>query len=73
LLSPPDAKLSVRNATPLPSSPNPDIQKTNEGIQKLAIHLDHASKSTIAVLIVPGKVKETTIDFDKILSPLNQW
>jgi hypothetical protein len=73
LLSPPDAKLSVRNATPLPSSPNPDIQKTNEGVQKLAIHLDHASKSTIAVLIVPGKVKETTIDFDKILSPLNQW
>ena len=39
LLSPPNARFSVMDAAPLPTSPNPSIQNPNDGMKKLAIHL----------------------------------
>ena len=38
LLSPKNAQFISMKARPLPSSPNPDIQNPNRGINKLAIH-----------------------------------
>jgi hypothetical protein len=53
LLAPADAKFEVRPAEPLPSSPNPERQRRNEGIRKLAIHFPEAKKLRLAVLLTP--------------------
>ena len=39
ILAPASARFEVRPAEPLPTSPNPAGQKSNEGVRKLAIHL----------------------------------
>ncbi len=53
LLSPAGAKFEVLPATPLPSSPNPDIQQKNTGISKLGIHFDKVRNVTHHVLFTP--------------------
>ena len=54
ILAPEGAAFLVQDARPLPSSPNPPGQNTNEGIRKLAIRLESVRNVRIAVLFTPG-------------------
>jgi len=73
LLSPSGARFTVMDATPLPTSPNPDIQDPNNGLKKLAIHLPDAKQATIAVLFTPYLAKDSPADIPVRLSPLADW
>lgn len=53
LLAPSEGQLTVREAEPLPSSPDPPPQADNEGIRKLAVHLTGVTDERIAVLLTP--------------------
>ena len=53
LLSPASARFELREAQPLPGSPHPDRQAKNEGVKKLAVHLDMVTDSRLVVLLVP--------------------
>jgi hypothetical protein len=53
LLSPPDARLTARDATPLPTSPQPGKQARNEGIRKLTVHGARTPSLRLAVLLTP--------------------
>lgn len=54
LLSPPEARFTVMDASPLPSSPKPAKQSANKGIRKLSVKLNATSDSRIAVWLVPA-------------------
>jgi hypothetical protein len=73
LLAPPEARFAVMDATPLPSSPNPDIQTANKGVQKLAIHLAAAPDVTIAVLFIPAYGFEAVPVLRPEVTPLASW
>jgi hypothetical protein len=49
ITSPADAVFEVRDATPLPTSPNPKPQAGNEGRRKLAIRLAQVREADLAV------------------------
>lgn len=67
LLEPADARFSVREATPLPGSPNPDGQNVNKGIRKLTIELKDVTRTRIAVLYEAGEPTQPS------LTPLSDW
>ena len=71
ILSPAAARFEVRPAEPLPTSPNPDGQKSNAGIRKLAIHLPGVKSLRLAVVFVPrdgqGEVAPPEV------RPLAEW
>lgn len=46
---PADAVFKLMPAEPLPSSPNPDMQTSNKGRRKIAIHLTDVKETVIAV------------------------
>jgi hypothetical protein len=73
LLAPPDAALTVMDAHPLATSPNPDIQAQNKNVRKLAIHLTDASEVTIAVLFTPAYDFETPPATVPEIAPLEAW
>ena len=53
LASPAAARFTVGPASPLTTSPNPDGQKPNEGIQALAVHLEQVDRATLKVILRP--------------------
>ena len=53
LLAPSDAEFTVRDAQPLPSSPDPPPQAENKGIRKLSVHRTGVTDERIAVLLTP--------------------
>lgn len=53
LLEPPQARFTVREAGPLPTSPQPDRQNPNTGIRKLAVHLPDTTRLRLAVHLQP--------------------
>jgi len=53
LASPADAKLQVLPAAPLPTSPQPERQGSNNRIRKLAVHLAGVSQTTIELRLKP--------------------
>ncbi|HEY0073769.1 MAG TPA: heparinase II/III family protein [Abditibacteriaceae bacterium] len=53
LLGPTNAKFSVLDAKPLPTSPNPEGQKENKGIQRLTIELNDVTTTRLRVLLTP--------------------
>lgn len=55
LLAPSDGELAVRDAQPLPSSPDPPPQADNEGIRKLTVHRPEVTDGRIAVLLTPRR------------------
>jgi hypothetical protein len=73
LLAPKGARLTVMDAAPLPSSPNPSIQNPNDDMKKLAVHLPETRGATIAVMFTPSEdnnpVKVPKVD----LAPLSAW
>ncbi len=73
LLSPAAARLVAMAAQPLPSSPNPDIQNPNTGVQKLAVHLPGTGDVTVAVLFVPVCDTEGTPSLEVDVVPLASW
>ena len=50
---PAEARFEVRPASPLPSSPHPEGQRSNDGVRKLAIHLLHVTDLRLAVGFIP--------------------
>jgi len=73
ILSPPDAKFQFMDAQPLPTSPHPEGQATNERIRKLAIHLIGISDSRLAVLLVPNPPNADKPGETLRLSTLSEW
>jgi len=53
ILEPEGAVFSFTDATPLPTSPNPDKQEGNEGCRKLVIHLSDVIRMSLTVRLGP--------------------
>ena len=68
LLVPAEARLEVRAAAPLPTSPDPDGQRVNREYRKLTIHLPETKSVRLAVLFQPT---DETIDVP--VRPLQAW
>ena len=67
----PEAKLSVMDAVPLETSPNPEQQNKNTGIRKLVIQSSKKGELNITVKLYPkleGAVYEGVSD-----TPIGQW
>lgn len=73
ILSPSQAKFSVMDATPLPTSPNPAGQNTTAGIRKLAIHIEDVQNLRLSVLLVPLREGEAPPASLPVVEPLAQW
>lgn len=73
ILSPQGAKFSLMDAQPLPTSPNPEGQRKNEGVRKLAIHLSGATDARLAALLVPLREGEAAPSQLPEVSPLEKW
>jgi hypothetical protein len=71
LLSPARAKFQVREAAPLPSSPQPPKQGENNNVRKLTVHLENASDERIAVLLTP--LTGTNVLGAPAIKPLSEW
>ncbi|WP_175477029.1 LamG-like jellyroll fold domain-containing protein [Ruania alba] len=68
-------RFSVRPATPLPSSPDPEGQNPNTGVQKLTIEASGVTDLQLAVVFTPLRHWEEVpagTDLDEI-EPLAQW
>lgn len=64
LEAPSDARFTVMEATPLPSSPNPSMQNKNANMRKLVIRLDNISQTTLTVAF---KLAPQTVPTQKTL------
>lgn len=64
---------TLSNAVPLPTSPNPSGQNTNNGYRKLAIHLTNVTSTTLAVLLVPLSPGQSAPTNLPALVPLSDW
>ena len=73
LLAPASAQFAVMDATPLPTSPNPDIQNPNKDVKKLAVHLPKAKDVTVAALFVPAYDFEPAPATMPDVAPLASW
>lgn len=73
LLSPAGAGFTVREARPLPSSPDPTMQARNQRVSKLAIQLKEAGATRLAVLLTPLRPGEKAPAVPQELPPLAQW
>ncbi|HEY5909178.1 MAG TPA: heparinase II/III family protein [Verrucomicrobiae bacterium] len=71
VLSPPDAKLQIMEAAPLPASPHPAKQANNRNIRKLAIHVSGLPNIRIAVLLTP--LQDDKAPLAPKVSALDQW
>lgn len=70
LIEPAQARFEVRPAEPLPSSPNPQGQRPNRGIRKLALHLTGVTNVRLAVLFMPGGSSGQALP---AIKPLANW
>jgi hypothetical protein len=73
ILSPAGAKFQVMDAQPLPTSPHPEGQASNERVRKLAIHLTGIRDSRLAVLLVPKLPKDQGTGTAVKLRDLSEW
>ena len=71
ILAPASARFEVRPAEPLPTSPNPAGQKSNDGIRKLAIHLPNTKTLRLTVVFVP-RDGQGEVALPKV-RPLAEW
>ena len=53
MLAPADARWTVMEARPLPTSPQPEKQHANPGVRKLALRLPNVTELRLAVRLVP--------------------
>ncbi len=76
ILSPQKARFTIRKAAPLPSSPNPSMQRENRGIRKLACHLKTTGGNStlrITVLLAPWKASGKEPEIKAPVRPLEKW
>jgi hypothetical protein len=73
LLSPPSARLEVRDATPLPSSPKVEKQAKNDGIRKVVVHQTGVRDCRITVLLRPLSHPEDASATSPEPQPLSAW
>jgi hypothetical protein len=73
IVEPNGAKFEIRDAKPLPDSPNPSEQNANAGIRKLAIHLPQVTTLRLAVRMVPLKEGEEPPPAVAEFKPLAAW
>ena len=73
ILSPENATFEVMEARPLPASPNPPMRNRNEGVRKLAIHLQGANDLKLAVLLVPLSEGESAPKSETKIAALSAW
>lgn len=66
-------EFTVMDALPLPTSPDPAGQNPNAGVKKLTIHVPHASKLQLSVLMVPLREWEQSPTTWPEIVPLSQW
>lgn len=71
LLSPEDARFTVMDARPLPTSPNPKGQNPNKGIRKLAVNLKGISSARLSIVLQP--ITEGATEKLPPLLPLDEW
>lgn len=73
ILSPPGASFRLMDAQPLPTSPNPNGQRSNEGVRKLAVHLSGVTNVRLSVLLAPLREGEALPEPLPEVVPLAQW
>jgi hypothetical protein len=73
ILSPANAHFEVREARPLPSSPHPERQATNDNVRKLAIHLPGVTEARLAVRLLPLADNQPPAPPAPKLTPLSKW
>ena len=71
ILEPASARFEIRPAAPLPTSPNPAGQKSNDGIRKLAIHLPGYQGLRLTVAFIP-RDGQGEVALPKV-RPLAEW
>jgi hypothetical protein len=72
ILSPADASFSELEAKPLPTSPDPSMQRKNARVRKLAVNVKQTSNLRLAILLTP--LSEQTTALGKLaVSPLERW
>jgi hypothetical protein len=72
LLSPENARFSVMDARPLPTSPDPSGQNPNKGVRKLAVNLREVKSATVSVALLPLRKGEEPRESPSP-SPLDNW
>ncbi|MCX7621393.1 MAG: heparinase II/III-family protein, partial [Acidimicrobiales bacterium] len=70
VVAPVGARFSVWEATPLPTSPHPELQGSNSGVRKLTLHLSLTEPTTIVVVLEPD---ETLDPVDPDPRSLGNW
>jgi hypothetical protein len=73
ILSPANARFTRMAAEPLPTSPRPEKQNNNSGVQKLAIHFENIENLTIAVSFSPVSENRAPLNSSLKVTPLSQW
>jgi hypothetical protein len=73
ILSPKGATFTVREVRPLPTSPHPEKQASNDGIRKLAIQQAGSADLRLAVLFVPLRAGEPQPSRLPEVVPLSEW
>jgi hypothetical protein len=72
LLSPENARFSVMDARPLPTSPDPAGQNPNKGVRKLAVNLREVKSATVSIALLPLRKGEEPRELPSP-SPLDSW
>lgn len=73
ILSPQQATFAVMEAQPLPGSPHPERQGSNQNVRKLAIHLAKVNAARLAVLLVPLRENDAAPASLPKVSTLAEW
>jgi len=71
VLTPAEARWTVLDARPLPTSPQPEKQHPNPGIRKLALRLPNVTELRLAVRLVP--LGSETAPAPPAVQPLEAW
>jgi hypothetical protein len=71
VLAPADARWTVMEARPLPTSPQPEKQHANPGVRKLALRLPNVTELRLAVRLVP--LGTETVPPPPAVQPLEAW
>ena len=69
VVSPSNARFVIQQAVPLGTSPKPQENNPNTGIQKLTVYISQANQARIVVAFHPQKNPVKTV-YEK---PLNSW
>jgi hypothetical protein len=73
ILSPTEARFTVMDARPLPTSPDPSMQAKNNRVRKLAVHLTPLAETRLAIVFSPiTSDSRASAELPKV-TPLSMW